>query len=206
MQTGNAYLRYFGLSLLVLIVDQITKLWVHFSMDYGIQGQIRLIGDWLKFHYTLNPGMAFGMELGGDNGKLLLTSFRILAMFGIAWYMVQLIRKNMPRPYVTCIALILGGAVGNLFDSIFYGVLLGNAPEGSPTPWLHGQVVDMIYFDIWEGFLPDWLPFFGGKYYAFWPIFNVADATIFCSIFTLLLFSHRWSAPADSPGSNPSVQ
>jgi signal peptidase II len=80
-----------------------------------------------------------------------------------------------------------------LFDSVFYGVLLGNAPEGSPSPWFHGQVVDMFYVDIWEGFLPDWIPIFGGQFYAFWPIFNVADATIFCSVGALLIFNQKWN-------------
>jgi signal peptidase II len=191
---NNTYIKYFGLSAFILGLDQLTKMLVHFYMDYGIQGQIILMGDWLKLHYTLNPGMAFGMELGGENGKLILTSFRILAMGGIAYYLIYLIKKKMPAGYITCIALILGGAVGNLFDSVFYGVLLNNAPAGSPSPWLHGQVVDMIYFDIWEGFLPEWLPIFGGQYYAFWPIFNVADATIFSSVTALLIFNHRWTA------------
>ena len=139
--------------------------------------------------------MAFGIELGSDYGKLLLTSFRLVAMVGIGYYLFTLIKNKAHTGYLTCIALILGGAMGNLFDSVFYGVLLNNAPAGSPSPWLHGQVVDMIYFDIWEGFLPEWIPFFGGNYYAFWPIFNVADATIFCSVATILFFQNRWFPP-----------
>lgn len=185
--------KYFGLSLLVILFDQAIKMLVHFGMEYGHAGEIVLMGDWLKLHYTLNPGMAFGMQLGGENGKLMLTIFRIIAISGIAWYLFKLIREKQNTSYITCIALILGGAAGNLIDSVFYGVMLGNAPEGSPSPWLHGQVVDMIYFDLWEGFLPEWIPFFGGQYYAFWPIFNVADATIFCSIIALLLFGNRWT-------------
>jgi signal peptidase II len=185
--------KYFGLSLLVILVDQASKMLVHFGMEYGHAGEIVLLGDFLKFHYTLNPGMAFGMQLGGENGKLMLTVFRILAISGIGWYLVKLIREKQHKAYITCIALIFGGAAGNLIDSVFYGVLLGNAPEGSPSPWLHGQVVDMIYFDLWEGFLPDWIPVFGGQYYAFWPIFNVADATIFCSIVCLMIFGNKWT-------------
>ena len=177
----------------MIAVDQITKLLVHFNMEYGLQGQILLLGDWLKLHYTLNPGMAFGMQLGGDNGKLLLTSFRILAISGLGYYLFHLIRKNANPSYITTMALILGGATGNLIDSVFYGVFLNNAPAGSPSPWLHGQVVDMIYVDIWEGFLPDWIPVLGGQYYALWPIFNVADATIFCSIIALLIFGNKWT-------------
>jgi len=195
----NPYIKYFGLSALVLGLDQLVKMIVHFNMEYGIQGQIVLLGHWLKLHYTLNPGMAFGIELGGDNGKLFLTTFRIIAMIGIGFYLVNLIRKKIHPGYITCIALILGGAVGNLFDSVFYGVLLDNAPTGSPSPWLHGQVVDMIYFDLWEGFLPDWIPVFGGQYYAFWPIFNIADATIFSSVFTLLIFNNRWIPQGNDP-------
>jgi signal peptidase II len=189
---------YFGLSLFVLLFDQLTKMLTHFYMVRGEAGQILLLGDWLKLHYILNPGMAFGMELGGDNGKLWLTSFRILAMIAIGWYVVQLVKSKAHKAYITCMALVLGGAVGNLFDSIFYGVLLDNAPAGSPSPWLHGQVVDMIYVDIWQGFLPDWMPIFGGQYYAFWPIFNVADATIFCSVITLLIFGQRWMSRSET--------
>jgi len=191
-QSGSKYLL---LSFLVIFLDQATKLLVHFKMEYGLQGQIMLLGDWLKLHYTLNPGMAFGMQLGGENGKLLLTSFRILAIGGLVFYLFHLIRTKAHKAYITCIALITGGAAGNLIDSIFYGVLLGNAPEGSPSPWLHGQVVDMIYVDIWEGFLPDWLPVVGGQYYALWPIFNIADASIFCSIIALMIFGNKWTSP-----------
>ena len=176
----------------MIAIDQLTKILVHFYMGYGLPGQILILGDILKLHYTLNPGMAFGIELGSEYGKLLLTSFRLIAMVGIAYYLFTLVKSKAHPGYILCIALILGGAMGNLFDSVFYGVLLNNAPAGSPTPWLHGQVVDMIYVDIWEGFLPDWIPVFGGKYYAFWPIFNVADATIFCSVATILIRQSSW--------------
>lgn len=197
MKKNNQYLFYFGISLAVIVFDQVTKLIVHFNMDYGLPGQIQLIGNWLKLHYTLNPGMAFGIELGSPYGKLMLTTFRLIAMVGIGYYLITLIRKKITKAYIVCIALILGGAMGNLFDSVFYGVFLNNAPSGSPSPWLHGQVIDMIYVDIWEGFLPDWIPLFGGQYYAFWPIFNVADATIFCSIASILLFQHKWLADSN---------
>lgn len=200
MNEKKRYFIFFGISLLVILIDQATKMLVHFNMEYGMPGQIHILGDWLKLHYTLNPGMAFGIELGSDYGKLLLTSFRLLAMAGIGYYLVTLIRKQIHPAYITCIALILGGACGNLFDSVFYGVLLNNAPSGSPSPWLHGQVIDMIYVDIWEGFLPEWIPVIGGQYYAFWPIFNIADATIFCSIFAILIFQHRWLAGHDLSG------
>jgi signal peptidase II len=196
---SKSHLKFFGLSLLVIFIDQVTKLLVHFNMEYGLPGQILIFGNWFKLHYTLNPGMAFGLELGSDYGKLMLTSFRLLAMTGIGYYLNKIISQKMPTGYIICIALILGGAVGNLVDSVFYGVFLNNAPEGSHSPWFHGQVVDMVYIDIWEGFLPDWIPFVGGQYYAFWPIFNIADATIFCSVFTLLIFQHRWANTMRKP-------
>ena len=195
---NKALFKYFGIAAAVIAFDQLTKMLVHFYMDYGLPGQILLMGNWLKLHYTLNPGMAFGIELGSDYGKLILTTFRLFAMFGIGYYLYTLIKSKANVHYMTCIALILGGAVGNLFDSVFYGVLLGNAPAGSPSPWLHGQVIDMIYVDIWEGFLPDWIPLFGGQYYAFWPIFNVADATIFCSVTTILINQNRWFPEASA--------
>ncbi|PZX58461.1 signal peptidase II [Algoriphagus ratkowskyi] len=184
----NKYLKYFGIALIVIIVDQAVKMLVHFQMDFGSPGQIPIFGDWFKLHYTTNPGMAFGMELGSEYGKLLLTSFRLVAMFGIGYYLYHIIEKTQPTLYIVCIAMILGGAIGNLIDSIFYGVWLNNAPYNASTPWFHGQVVDMFYFDIWEGYLPEWLPVWGGSYTALWPIFNIADAAIFVGVAMILMF------------------
>lgn len=188
----NNYLKYFGITFLIILIDQAVKMWVHFEMDFGTPGQIVIFGDWFKLHYTTNPGMAFGMELGSEYGKLMLTSFRLVAMFGIGYYLYRIIRQELHVLYIFCIAMILGGAVGNLVDSVFYGVWLSNAPYNSPTPWLHGQVVDMFYFDIWEGYIPDWIPFWGGSYTALWPIFNVADASIFVGVGIILLFQNRF--------------
>ena len=188
----NNYLKYFGIALLVIALDQATKMWVHFEMDFGSPGQIQIFGDWFKLHYTTNPGMAFGMELGTEYGKMILTSFRLVAMFGIGYYLYYLIQKRSPVGYTYCIALILGGAIGNLVDSVFYGVWLDNAPYNAPTPWLHGQVVDMFNFDIWEGYIPDWVPLWGGGYTALWPIFNVADASIFIGVGIILIFQNRF--------------
>ncbi|WP_143959559.1 lipoprotein signal peptidase [Litoribacter populi] len=186
------YLKYFGIALLVIIIDQASKLLVHTQMDFGTPGQIKVIGDWFKLHYTTNPGMAFGMQLGSEYGKLILTSFRLIAMFGIGYYLYYLISKKAHVGYIVCIAMILGGAIGNLIDSIFYGVLLQNAPYNAPSPWFHGQVVDMFYIDIWEGFLPEWVPIWGGSYTALWPIFNVADAAIFVGVAIILIFQTRF--------------
>jgi len=186
------YLKYFGIAFLVILIDQVVKMLVHHNMDFGTPGQIKLIGDWFKLHYTTNPGMAFGMQLGSEYGKFILTSFRLVAMFGIGYYLYYLINKKAHPGYIVCIAMILGGAIGNLIDSIFYGVFLNNAPYNAPTPWFHGQVIDMFYFDIWEGFIPEWIPLWGGSYTALWPIFNIADAAIFVGVAIILLYQTKF--------------
>lgn len=186
------YLKYFGIAFLVILIDQVVKMLVHNNMDFGTPGQIKVIGDWFKLHYTTNPGMAFGMQLGSEYGKFILTSFRLVAMFGIGYYLYYLINKKAHPGYIICIAMILGGAIGNLIDSIFYGVFLNNAPYNAPTPWFHGQVIDMFYFDIWEGFIPEWIPLWGGSYTALWPIFNIADAAIFVGVAIILLYQTKF--------------
>jgi len=188
----NNYLKYFGIAFLVIAIDQAVKMLVHFEMDFGTPGQIPIFGDWFKLHYTTNPGMAFGMELGSEYGKMILTSFRLVAMVGIGYYLTYIIDKRNHPVYILCIAMILGGAIGNLVDSVFYGVWLDNAPYNAPTPWFHGQVVDMFYFDIWEGYVPEWIPLWGGSYTALWPIFNIADASIFVGVAIILIFQNRF--------------
>ncbi len=188
----NKYLKYFGIALLVILIDQAVKMLVHFEMDFGTPGQILIFGDWFKLHYTTNPGMAFGMELGSEYGKLILTTFRLVAMVGIGYYLYYIIANKQNPVYILCISMILGGAIGNLVDSVFYGVWLNNAPYNAPTPWFHGQVVDMFYFDLWEGYIPDWIPLWGGSYTALWPIFNVADASIFIGVAIILIFQNRF--------------
>ncbi len=181
------YSKFYLLSVAVIIIDQAVKMLVHFNMDPGIVGQIKIFDDWFKLHYTLNPGMAFGMQIASEYGKLILTVFRILAVAGIGYYLFYLAKKNVHQGLVWCIALILGGAIGNVIDSTFYGVLLDNAPYNASTPWFHGQVIDMFYIDIWEGRVVEWIPVFGGDYMALWPIFNIADASIFIGVTIILL-------------------
>lgn len=181
------YFKYYVLSLVVILVDQAVKMLVHYNMDPGIAGQIQVFDDWFKLHYTLNPGMAFGMQIASEHGKLILTVFRLIAVVGIAYYLYYLAKKGVHQGLIWCIALILGGAIGNVIDSTFYGVLLDNAPFDASTPWFHGQVVDMFYIDIWEGRVADWVPIFGGDYMALWPIFNIADASIFVGVAIILI-------------------
>ncbi|WP_051296163.1 lipoprotein signal peptidase [Eisenibacter elegans] len=180
------YLPYYLLALLVILIDQGSKLWVHFNIPMGDAGEIKVLGNWFKIHYIENPGMAFGLELDFVYGKLFLTLFRLLATIGIAFYLKYIIDQNYPRWTSGALALILAGAAGNVIDSTFYGWALGNAPADAPTVWFHGKVVDMIYVDIWKGYLPSWIPLIGDQYYAFWPIFNIADSSIFVGVFVIL--------------------
>jgi signal peptidase II len=181
------YLKYYLLSIVVIIIDQIVKIVVYNNM--GLGEEFSVIGDWFKIHYTVNPGMAFGLQIGSEFGKLALTSFRLIAVVGIGYYLYYLVKNGVPKGLTWCIALILGGAIGNVIDSTFYGVLLeGNAPINAPSPWFYGQVIDMFYVDIWEGRIADWIPFFGGDYMSLWPIFNVADASIFVGVTIIMVF------------------
>ena len=185
------YFKFYLLTIGVIILDQVIKLLVFYNMDLG--HEIPVFGEWFKIHYTVNPGMAFGLELGSEFGKFALTTFRLIAMVGIGYYLFTLIKKEVPVGLSWCIALILGGAIGNVIDSTFYGVLLeGNAPVNAVTPWFHGQVIDMFYVDIWEGRVIDWVPLFGGDYLSLWPIFNIADASIFVGVSFILIFQKHF--------------
>lgn len=185
------YFKFYILTIIVIILDQVVKLLVFYNMDLG--HEFPVFGEWFKIHYTVNPGMAFGLELGSEFGKFALTTFRLIAMVGIGYYLFTLIKKEVPTGLSWCIALILGGAIGNVIDSTFYGVLLdGNAPVNAVTPWFHGQVIDMFYVDIWEGRVVDWMPLFGGDYLSLWPIFNIADASIFVGVTFILIFQKHF--------------
>jgi len=189
---NNNYLKFYLLSLVVIIVDQSVKLLIYHNMDLGTGGQIQIFDDWFKLHYTLNPGMAFGITLGSEYGKLALTLFRLVAMVGIGYYLYKLSQSHVHPGLLWCVGLILGGAIGNVIDSTLYGVLLDNAPYNASTPWFHGQVIDMFYIDIWEGRMANWIPFFGGKHVALWPIFNVADASIFVGVIIILIWQKKF--------------
>lgn len=184
-------LKYFLFAVALIAFDQAVKMAVHQYIAPGFAGQIKLVGDWFKLHYVLNPGMAFGMQLSHTYGKLILSVFRLLAMVGIGWYLAHLAHRGAPSGLLWAMSMILAGAVGNVIDSTFYGVLLNNAPYDAPTPWFHGQVIDMIFIDIWEGFIPDWVPIWGGQYYST-PIFNIADACIFVGVCIILFFQRRY--------------
>lgn len=172
--------------LLIIGVDQGTKLWVHFNLGQGFLQEIVIFKDWLKIQYQLNPGMAFGVEWGMAYGKLILTLARLLATLGIFYYLNKLIKRRAHSGLLLSLALILAGAIGNLIDSVFYGVWLNNASEGAFTPWFHGQVIDMVYIDLIGGYFPSWWPFIGGKY-APATVFNMADAAIFIGVIIIIV-------------------
>lgn len=191
-QKSQDFYKYYLVSLLVIAIDQAVKLAVHFNMEYGAAGEIKIFGDWFKLYYIRNPGMAFGMELGHQYGKLMLSVFRLFAMFAIAYYLRYLAIRHTHKGFLYCLALILGGAVGNLVDSIFYGVWLDIPAPNASTPWFHGQVVDMLYVDLWQGILPEWIPIWGGEFFSFWPIFNIADSAIFVGVVAILIFQNTF--------------
>lgn len=186
--------------LLVIIVDQWSKIYVKTHFYYG--EEVLVMGNWFRLHFIENNGMAFGMKFSqGDIGKLLLTSFRLIAV-GFGFYMLkQLVKKQYSRGAIICGSLILAGAMGNLIDSMFYGLVFTESSFHIArfVPWgqgygklLHGQVVDMLYFPMVEFKMPDNVPLLGGKIISFFdPVFNIADAAISTGVITLLVFQKK---------------
>ena len=184
--------------ILSLIIDQASKIWVKLTMKSG--DEFLYIGNWARIHFVENEGMAFGMSFGAGIGKFLLTLFRIIA---VAFITAQQIKdKKSSKGFVFALSLILVGAVGNIIDSIFYGQFFSHSEGqvatlfpagGGYASWFHGRVVDMFYFPIYRGILPNWIPFFGGKYFEFFQfIFNVADACITVGVFIILIFQKKF--------------
>jgi len=188
---------------LILVADQVLKIWVRTNMLIGSRGEIAVLGDWFILHFTENEGMAFGMKFGGEFGKITLSIFRIIAVIAIGWYLSKLTRRNEPFTYILSISLILAGALGNIIDSAFYGMIFSEStfhevarifPEtGGYSSFLHGKVVDMLYFPIIKGYYPNWFPLWGGDELIFFrPVFNIADSSITVGVTLLILFQKKF--------------
>lgn len=160
--------------------------------------EIPIFKNWFLLHFTENYGMAFGLEFGGETGKLALSLFRIIAIIIFTYYLYKLIKQNGSKILIISISLILAGAIGNIIDSAFYGIIFNDSSSnhiaelfpkgGGYSSFLHGKVVDMLYFPLFEGYLPDWIPFWGGDFFVFFrPVFNIADASISIGVFMLFL-------------------
>lgn len=185
------------LIVVVLLIDQIVKLYI--KTNFYLGEEINVIGDWFRLHFTENYGMAFGLEFGGKSGKILLTAFRIVAVTFIGWYIFDLNKKKAHGLYIASWALILAGALGNIIDSIFYGVMFGY------DSWFHGRVVDMFYFPIIQTIIPESWPFWAGEDFEFFrPVFNVADAAISIG-FVIILLGQKVFFKNEDEGSSEEV-
>lgn len=186
------------LIILVLLIDQISKIYIktHFMLGEEVP-----VFDWFRILFVENEGMAWGTKIPGEYGKLFLTLFRLAAIVGIGYWLWDSVRKHSSKVLIVAIALIFAGAMGNIIDSVIYGLIFENSynnvaaflPEaGGYGTLFHGKVVDMLYFPLWEGNLPEWIPFWGGEFFTFFePVFNIADTSISIGVILLLLFNKR---------------
>lgn len=185
--------------LLVLVLDQALKIYIK---THFVLGEEYRIASWFIIHFTENNGMAFGMQFSGQYGKIFLSVFRIAALSGIGYYLWTLIKRKAHQGLIASFALIFSGAMGNIIDSTFYGVLFSDSGyelsrflprEGGYESLLHGKVVDMFYFPLIEGHFPSWVPFWGNEEFLFFrPVFNISDSAITVGVVLILLFQKKF--------------
>lgn len=186
--------------LLVLLFDQLLKFWIKSNMMLG--DEFIIAKNWFIIHFVENNGMAFGLEFGNSIGKYFLSIFRIIAVGAIGWYIAKLWKRDVPFGIIACFSLIMAGAIGNILDSAFYGLIFNESygqvatlfPEGGGySSFLQGRVVDMFYFPLVSGNYPSWLPFVGGNDFIFFrPVFNLADSSITVGIISILIFYRKF--------------
>ena len=189
-----------GIVVGLLLFDQLFKIWVKTHMVLG--ESIPMLGNWFFIRFIENEGMAFGLSFGGELGKVLLSLFRVVLVTLIIIYLYRLLKTQTPMGVMIGLVLILAGAIGNIIDSLFYGLIFNDPvgevatmfpPEGGYAGFLHGRVVDMLHFPIIDTTLPSWLPFIGNKHFEFFrPVFNIADSSISVGVIYLLLFQRNF--------------
>lgn len=200
---------------LIIIADQVLKIWIKTSYPFGHVTNV-LGMDWFRLYFIENKGMAWGLEFGGEWGKMLLTLFRLAAVTFGTWYLYRIVKQKYSRGFIICAALIYAGALGNLIDSMFYGLIFEEStyshvakmfPEQGYAGFLHGRVVDMLYFPIIKTTWPGWVPFVGGEEFEFFsPIFNIADASISIGVITLLIFQKKFFRKHHDEEKHPTVE
>jgi signal peptidase II len=209
----------------IIIVDQALKIWIKTNYPEGPVMHVMGI-QWIRLHFIENPGMAWGWKFGNETGKMILTLFRLAAVIFGTWYLGKIVNQKHSKGFIICAALIYAGALGNLIDSMFYGMIfdkglhydaaihdhvryagVAHFSSHGYSSFLHGSVVDMLYFPMFRGHFPGWFPFIGGDDFEFFsPIFNIADASISTGVITLLLFQKRFFKKAEAEETHTTVE
>ena len=198
-----------ALILVILFIDQAIKFYI--KLNYYIGEEHLMFGNWARLHFVENEGMAWGLKFGGNAGKIILTLFRLGAVIWGAFLIKGFIAKKYHTGFIVCAALIFAGAVGNLIDSLFYGMIFEQSipfkdqvatlfpKAGGYAPFLHGKVVDMFYFPMMSGHFPSWFPIWGGEEFEFFrPVFNFADASISVGVISLFIFQNKFFGKDDA--------